>query len=56
MAEPIKEVYLISCPFRVKMSIERKIQRMCIVQRSRNPSQVNLTLRILLLKIRVPSG
>jgi hypothetical protein len=33
---------------------QRKIQRMHIAQRSRNPSQVGLTLRILLLKIRVP--
>jgi hypothetical protein len=56
MAEPIKEVYLKSCPFRVKLSIEREIQIMRIVQRSRNPSQVGLTLRIPLFKIRVPSG
>ena len=54
--EPIKEVYLMSCPFRVKLSVERKIQRMCIVQRNRNPSQIGLTLRILLFKIRVPSS
>ena len=45
-----------SCPFRVKLSVERKIQRMRIVQRNRNPSQIGLTLRILLFKIRVPSS
>ena len=51
MAEPVKEVYIVCCPLGVKLSIERKIQRMRIIQRSRNPSQVGLTLRILLLKI-----
>ena len=56
MAEPVKEVYIVCCPLGVKLSIERKIQRMHIVQRSGNPSQVGLTLRILLFKIRVPSG
>jgi hypothetical protein len=55
-AESTKGVYLICHPFWVKLSIERRIQRTRIVQRSRNPSQVGLTLRILLLKIEVPSG
>jgi hypothetical protein len=34
------------CPFRVKLSIERRIQRTCIVQRSRNPSQVGFEREI----------
>jgi hypothetical protein len=54
--DPIKKAYLISRLFRVKLGIKRRIQRMCVVQRSRNPSQVDLTLGIPLLKLGVPSG
>jgi hypothetical protein len=36
--------------------MESGIQRVGIIQRSRNPGQVRLTLRIFLLKIRVPAG
>jgi hypothetical protein len=38
------------------MSIERRVQRARIIQRSRNSGQVGLTLIILLLKIRVLPG
>jgi hypothetical protein len=34
--------------------MESGIQRVGIIQRSRNPGQVRLTLRIFLLKIRIP--
>jgi hypothetical protein len=36
------------------LSIESGIQHVGIIQRSRNPGQVRLTLRIFLFKIRVP--
>jgi hypothetical protein len=36
--------------------VESGIQRVGIIQRSRNPGQICLTLRIFLLKIRIPSG
>jgi hypothetical protein len=36
--------------------MESGIQRVGIIQRSRNPGQVHLTLRIFLLKIKIPPG
>jgi hypothetical protein len=36
--------------------MESGIQRVGIIQRSRNPGQVRLNLRIFLLKIRIPPG
>ena len=36
--------------------MESEIQRVCIIQRSGNPGHVRLTLRIFLLKIRIPPG
>jgi hypothetical protein len=36
--------------------MESGIQHVGIIQRSRNPGQVRLTLRIFLFKIRVPPG
>jgi hypothetical protein len=56
MAKSTKGVYLICCPFWVKLSIERRVQRVRIIQRSRNSGQVGLTSRILLLQIRVSPG
>jgi hypothetical protein len=38
------------------MSIKSGIQHVGIIQRSRNPGQVRLILRIFLFKIRVPLG
>jgi hypothetical protein len=43
-------------PFQVKLSIESGVQHVGIIQRSRNPGQIRLTLRIFLFKIRIPSG
>jgi hypothetical protein len=56
MAKSTKGVYLMCHPFRVKLGIERGIQRMRAIQRSRGLGQVGLTLRILLLKVRAPLG
>jgi hypothetical protein len=40
--------------FRVELSAESRVQRVSIIQRSRNPGQFSLTLRILFFKIRAP--
>jgi hypothetical protein len=56
MAKSTKEVYLMRCPFRVKLRIEGGIQRTVDMQRSRGLGQVGLTLRILLLEVRAPLG
>jgi hypothetical protein len=46
MAKSIQGVYLMRHPFRVKLSIEGRVQRAHVIQRSRNSGQVGLTLRI----------
>jgi hypothetical protein len=42
--------------FRVELSTESRVQRVSIIQISRNPGQFSLTLRILFFKIRAPPG
>jgi hypothetical protein len=42
--------------FRVELSMESRVQRVSIIQRSRDPDQFSLTLGILLFKIRALSG
>jgi hypothetical protein len=42
--------------FRVELSMESRVQRVSIIQRSRDPGQFSLTLRILFFKIRAPPG
>jgi hypothetical protein len=42
--------------FRIKLSTESGVQRVSIIQRSRNLGQFSLTSRILLFKVRISSG
>jgi hypothetical protein len=56
VAKSTKGIYLMCHPFRVKLRIEGRIQRMHAIQKSRNLGQVGLTLRILLLNGRAHLG
>jgi hypothetical protein len=42
--------------FRIELSMESGVQCVSIIQRSRNPGQFSLTLRIFFFKIRAPPG